>query len=87
MENSVHTWAPQTTVKLVHCQGDDVIPFGIAQVAEATMNAYGAADVSIVPVEAVLGLAEPVGHVECGLMAYGIAANIFAEVRQLTVGY
>ncbi len=87
VENNVHTWGPQTTVKLVHCQGDEVIPFAIAQVAEATMDAYGAANVSIVPVEAELGLPEPVGHTDCGPMAYGVAANIFAQTREATIGY
>ncbi len=86
-ENNVHTWGPQTTVKLIHCEGDDVIPFGISQIAEATMNAYGAADVSIVPVETVLGIPEPVGHVACGAMAYSIATNIFAQTRAATIGY
>lgn len=87
VENNVHTWAPQTTVKLVHCQGDDVIPFGIAQIAEGTMNAYGAADVSIVPVEVVLGLPDPVGHSACGPMAYSVTTNIFAQTRAATIGY
>ncbi|MEA2048363.1 MAG: hypothetical protein U9O64_07970 [Campylobacterota bacterium] len=87
VENSVHAWAPQTTVKLVHCQGDDVIPFGIAQIAEGTMQAYGAADVSIVPVEATLGLPVLVGHSECGPMAYGVATTIFAQARAATIGY
>lgn len=87
VENSVHTWAPQTTVKLVHCQGDDVIPFGIAQVAEGTMNAYGAADVSIIPVEPALGLPDPVGHSACGPMAYSVTTNIFAQARAATIGY
>ena len=87
VENNVHEWGPQTVVKLVHCQGDEVIPFVISQVAEATMNAYGAVDVSIIPVEAALGLGGPVGHADCGPMAYGVTANIFAQTRQATVGY
>ncbi|MDQ7047766.1 MAG: prolyl oligopeptidase family serine peptidase [Sulfurovum sp.] len=87
LENNVHTWGPQTTVKLVHCEGDDVIPFGIAQIAEATMNAYGAADVSIVPVEATLGLSDPLGHAECAAMAYNITTKIFAQTRAATIGY
>jgi len=87
VENNAHTWAPQTTVKLVHCEGDDVIPFGIAQVAEGTMNAYGAADVSIIPVEAVLGLPDLVGHADCAPMAYSVTTNIFAQTRAATIGY
>lgn len=87
VENNVHTWAPQTTVKLVHCEGDDVIPFGIAQMAEGTMNAYGDADVSLVPVESTLGLSDLVGHSDCGPMAYSVTTNIFAQTRAVTIGY
>lgn len=87
VENSVDTWGPETPVKLVHCLGDDVIPFVIAQDANATMNAYGATDVSIVPVETALGLPDPVGHSECGPMAYSVATNIFAQTRAVTIGY
>lgn len=90
-ENSVSTWAPQTTVKLVHCQGDDVIPFGISQLTKGTMDAYGAADVSIVPVEAAItGDAQTqlrLGHGECGKYAYSVAAQIFAATRAAVYHY
>ena len=87
VENSVHAWAPQTTIRLVHCQGDDVIPYGISQITEATMNAMGARDVALIPVEATLGLDYNVTHSECGGLAYGIATKIFANVRKETIGY
>ena len=85
LENDVHRWAPQTQVRLVHCMGDDVIPFAISQLAEGTMKAYQAADVSIVPVEIAL-TGDPatemrLGHAECGKYAYGVAAKIFGEAR------
>ncbi|WP_295421062.1 lipase family protein [Sulfurovum sp.] len=91
LENNVNEWGPQTPVRLVHCMGDNVVPFPMAQLAEATMNAYGAADVSIVPVEvAVTGdSATPLryNHFECGPVAYGVAAHMFAEARHATIGY
>ena len=86
-ENNVHEWGPQTPVRLVHCLGDEVIPFAIAEVAEATMNVYRAADVSIIPVETILGLGGHVGHSDCGPMAYSVTANIFAQERNATIGY
>ncbi|RLA58659.1 MAG: hypothetical protein DRQ78_11650 [Epsilonproteobacteria bacterium] len=86
-DNDVHTWAPQTTVRLVHCQGDEVIPFDIALLAEGTMNVYGAADVEIIPVEAALGLPVLVGHADCGSLAYKVTTNVFAGIRQATIGY
>lgn len=92
VQNSVHAWAPQTPVRLIHCQGDDVIPFGISQVTAGTMQALGAASVTLVPVEAVLqqagqGDGSLMGHAECAPFAYTIAAQSFAAVRQATVGY
>jgi len=87
VENSVHAWAPQTSVRLVQCQGDDVIPYVISQVTEATMSAMGARDVALIPVEPTLGLDHNVTHSECGGLAYGVATKIFSEVRKTTIGY
>ena len=85
-ENNVHEWAPQTPMKLIHCAGDDVIPMAITNGAAQTMDAMGAVSVEVIPVEAALqaagkGDGTPMGHAECALPAYGIAAQIFAEVR------
>ncbi len=91
MENSVYKWAPQTPVALVHCLGDDVIPFAIAAGTKETMDAYGANSVDIVPVEIAvtqdMETALRYGHSECGPVAYGVTATIFAKVRKSTVGY
>lgn len=86
-ENNVHNWVPKTPVRLVHCQGDDVIPFKISQLTEGTMKAMGATNIGIVPVEEALGLPNLVGHGDCGLLAYGVAGNIFAQTRKAIVGY
>jgi hypothetical protein len=90
--NSVNFWGPQTSVRLLHCEGDDVIPYPIAQWTEGTLNAYGAADVALVPVERTLknygmGDGTPMGHAQCALPAYGLAAGMFAQVRKVTIGY
>lgn len=91
LENDVHIWAPQTPIRLVHCMGDDVIPFAISQLAEATMNSVGAANVAVVPVEAVLtqnpATALRYGHAECGKYAYGVAAKMFGDARALAYHY
>jgi len=91
VENSVYKWAPQTPVALVHCIGDDVIPFSIAAGTKTTMDAYGANSVDLVPVEiAVTKDMETelrYGHADCGPVAYGVTATIFANVRRATVGY
>jgi len=87
VENSVHAWSPQTSVRLVHCEGDDVIPYGISQITELTMKAMGAKDVKLMSVEATLGLPQKVGHAECGTFAYSLTTKMFANVRKLTIGY
>ena len=87
VENSVHAWAPKTAVRLVHCKSDDVIPFGISQITEATMKAMGAENVAIIPVEESLGLPENIGHSECGTPAYQITTKMFSDVRKATMGY
>ena len=90
-ENDVHTWAPQTAVRLVHCLGDEVIPYAISELTEGTMQAMGATNVAAVPVEVAVtkdpATALRYGHSECGPVAYGVAATMFAQTRQATVGY
>ena len=86
-ENSLHAWVPTTPIRLVHCEGDDVIPYAISQLTEGTMNALGDVNVSIVPVETTLGLTVQVKHAPCGSLAYKVTTGIFAQARKATKGY
>jgi len=86
-KNNLHAWVPTTAVRLVHCEGDDVIPYAISQLTEGTMKAMGASDVQLIPVEAILGLDSKLGHGACASPAYGVATKIFATVRKQTIGY
>ena len=86
-ENSLHAWSPTTPVRLVHCEGDDVIPYAISQLTEGTMRAMGATDVALVPVEKALGRQDKVAHASCGSLAYSVTTTIFATVRKQTIGY
>jgi len=91
IENSLYKWAPQTPVALVHCMGDDVIPFEISVNTKTSLDGYGAASVELVPVEVAV-TKDPAtslryGHSECGPVAYGVAATIFAQTRAATIGY
>lgn len=94
-ENSVYQWTPQTPVKLVHCKGDDVIPYKISQLTAGTMTAMGARSVEIVPVELTLYASNPskysadanITHGTCGSLAYTVTTGIFATVRKSTIGY
>lgn len=89
--NDVFNWKPTTTVKLVHCIGDDVIPYSISVATNNAMNANGATNVSLVPVEvAVTGNPATLlryGHADCGSVAYSVTTKIFAQERKATIGY
>jgi alpha-beta hydrolase superfamily lysophospholipase len=87
VENSVHAWVPKTPVRLIHCKSDDVIPYVIAEITEKTMNAMGAEDVTLIPIEATLGLEENIGHANCGIPAYKIAIEMFSKLREANIGY
>jgi len=96
IENNLHTWAPKTPLRLVHCKGDDVIPYGISEGTYATMKYINPeTNVTLVPVEATLIATNPgqypadlnVTHGDCGILAYGIATGLFAKERKLTIGY
>ena len=90
-ENDVHTWVPQTPVRLVHCLGDEVIPYAISELTEGTMLQMGATNVTLVPVEVAVtqdpATALRYGHSACGQVAYGVAGTMFAQTRQATIGY
>jgi len=89
--NDVFLWAPTTPVKLIHCIGDDVIPYTISQATENAMNQLGATDVSLIPVEVAVtqdpATALRLSHGECGAVAYSVTTKIFAQVRAATIGY
>ena len=85
--NSVHAWIPSTAVRLVHCEGDDVIPYAISQLTLGTMQTMGVKNIDLVPVESTLGLPIKVGHSDCGALAYTISATMFADTRKASVGY
>jgi hypothetical protein len=86
-QNDVHTRKPVTPINLVHCEGDDVIPYAISQLTAATMGAMGATSVNLVPVESTLGLDVNVTHAACGSLAYKVTTGIFAQMRAATKGY
>lgn len=44
-DNNVYDWAPQAPTRLVYCMNDDQVPFENALLAEAVMQANGAAEV------------------------------------------
>jgi len=87
LENNIDRWASKTPIRLVHCEGDDIIPYAISELTEKRMKMAGSKDVSIVPVESTLGIKRKLGHVSCAMFAYGLTAEMFATVRKNTMQY
>lgn len=90
--NSVYKWAPQTPVALVQCEGDDVIPYALSELAFSTMKSMGASQIFQVPVEKTIQKVNPnfpslLGHGDCGAAAYTVTAGIFEKIRKQAVGY
>jgi len=91
-ENSAYLWAPQTPMALIQCEGDDVIPYELAQIAFDAMVEQGAQGLQLIPVEQMMQtqyswFPSAVGHAECGLPAYQVAAGLFVEARQRLYHY
>ena len=92
MANSVIDFSAQTPIKMIHCLGDDVIPYDISVAAKDVFTDLLSADsVDLIPVEPTitqdLDTELRLGHVDCAVYAYSIAAQIFAEDRKETIGY
>jgi hypothetical protein len=91
-ENSPVYWAPKRAMFMLHCLGDDIVPYAISASSVSIMrDSYGAQSVSLIPVEAAIS-SNPdtslrLSHTECALPAYAVAASIFANARKKTIGY
>jgi len=78
-ENSVNHWKPKSPIKLIHCQGDDTIPFAISENALVNLSDGGAVDISLsVPDES---MNKKLTHRECFYPALEEAVDWFIEQR------
>ena len=87
IENSVHEWSPKTPIRLIQCEGDDIIPYEVTTITEAKMKELGAVDVVAIPVEKTLGLGKKLRHISCAGASYKLTTKIFADIRKKTIGY
>jgi alpha/beta superfamily hydrolase len=91
-KNSVVDFSPKTPVKLLHCLGDDVIPYKISEASRDIFNGLlNASYVDLTPVEVAITKNPEtklrLTHAKCGIYAYGVAAHIFAQDRKNSIGY
>jgi alpha/beta superfamily hydrolase len=91
-DNSVVDFSPKTPIKMLHCLGDDVIPYQISTATKDIFtNSLNATYVDLTPVEVAITKNPSTKlrfkHAECAVYAYSVAAYIFAEDRKNSIGY
>ena len=72
-DNDLYDWVPQTFIRMIHCSGDDVVPFEHAQIAYDAFIAAGSDSVELVD-------GGPLGHGDCAQNAI-IGAKLFIDSR------
>lgn len=75
--NNVYDWAPTAPTRLYYCEADEIVPFENSTLAEATMQANGAADVASFNVNSAFN------HTFCAFAAPFEAIDFFAEYQIL----
>jgi len=84
-ENTNYAWAPKFPVNLINCEDDEIIPYVIAQEANATMNAMGAPSVTLtgIPSSELPPATQEsfLVHQRCGNPAYKAAVQFFYTIR------
>jgi len=80
-ENSVYDWTPKSPMHIVHCQGDDEVPYAIAKNTYEKMLENGAEDVELVTPDIDEPNDKKWDHGECGFPATANTAFWFVEMR------
>ncbi|RUM66628.1 MAG: hypothetical protein DSZ05_04025 [Sulfurospirillum sp.] len=83
-ENSPIDWKPAIPMKLLHCTNDEIIPYGMSQIAYQKFTAAGATSVELVPIDSVT--ADPAKHEtvhgKCAPVAYSQVIPWFDKIRK-----
>ena len=80
-ENSVNDWKPHAPLRLVHCKGDDQVPYAISQNTHRQMRENGANDIKLIAPDAEQGGGKKWNHLECYYPAIKSVALWFVEMR------
>jgi len=87
LKNSVTTFEPLSKTRLIHCRGDNVIPYRVAKDSRKIYKyLFGADDIEVIAVEDEIK-SKNLNHIECALPAYKISAKLFAKERKKILGY
>ncbi len=83
-ENSLHHWNPQGTLKLIHCQGDDQVPYTISVNTQKSINRYKKRSnaVMLITPDAQQKPDKKWGHNACFLPSIVYVSNWFMEISE-----
>jgi hypothetical protein len=87
LENSVIDFTTKTPINLIHCKGDNLIPFKVSVYAKKALEGLGSKNIKLIDLEDYLGLDQKLNHTECASYAYKISAKIFSKIRLETLSY
>jgi len=80
-ENSLHNSNPKTLMKLIHCKGDDQVPYTISKRTLNAMKQRGKHNISLVTPDLLEKNSEKWGHIKCFMPSLEYVTNWFIEVR------
>jgi len=64
-ENSINAWSPKSPIHIVHCQGDDVAPYSVAQKLYETMIDNGVENLEFITPDENEPIDKKWSHEEC----------------------
>lgn len=77
LDNNTHSWTPKAPLRMVHCQGDEIVPYANAEVAHQSFTSAGACCVSVVDP----GAPDRLNHDDCLLASLREVLTYFASFR------
>ncbi len=83
--SAIETSSYLTPIKLIHCKGDDIVPYEMATSTKKLLNLAGS-KVDLITLEDKIG-SQPLSHTECALPAYIYTAKMFLKSRVELLGY
>jgi len=81
-ENSVSNWKPKTKLRLVHCQGDDQVPYTISTITQQAFIRNNAKDTRLITPDSFERDDKKWGHNQCFIPAMIWTTEWFTSVEE-----
>ena len=82
IKNSILEVNARTPIKLMHCMGDDVVPYEIAKSEKSILKLFNSVELITIDSDN-----NRLNHIDCAYKAYLKAGVIFKESREKMLGY